>query len=70
MKLYDVPRDTRIRMRDGFELNFHHIDGMYSYCTMDSGVPVHLEAWCEVEIVEKKDECKTGVLGLAEHAQN
>ncbi|MFM2134475.1 MAG: hypothetical protein RLZZ452_1362 [Pseudomonadota bacterium] len=54
MKLYDVPRDTRIAVKldDGTveKLNFSHIDGMYSYCTDDAGNVVHLAAWTEVEI--------------------
>ena len=53
MKLYDVPRNTRIKVGDR-ELNFHRIDGAYSYCTTDKGEPVHLAAWTEVEIVEEK----------------
>lgn len=53
MKLYDVPRNTRIKVKD-LELNFHHIDGMYSYCETDDKEVVHLAAWTEVEIVEKK----------------
>jgi hypothetical protein len=64
MKLYDVPRNTRIRLIEDArvpvdsanagkdnELNFSHIDGMYSYCTDDNGDPVHIAAWTEVEIV-------------------
>lgn len=65
MKLYDVPRNTRIRVidanpasppasiqiRHGQELNFKHIDGMYSFCRDDAGNIVHLVAWAEVEIV-------------------
>lgn len=54
MKLYDVPRNTRIVIKDedGTELrlNFGHVDGMYSYCTDDEGNVVHLAAWTEVEI--------------------
>jgi hypothetical protein len=30
---------------------FHHIDGMYSYCTDKDGNVVHLAAWTEVEVV-------------------
>lgn len=55
MELYNVPNNTRIRIK-GFEedgvLFFHHIDGMYSYCTDMSGGVVHLAAWTDVEIVE------------------
>lgn len=54
MKLYDVPKNTRIVIKDedGSELrlNFHHIDGAYSYCTDDEGNVVHVAAWTEVEI--------------------
>jgi len=34
------------------ELNFSHVDGMYSYCTRDNGEVVHLVAWSEVEIID------------------
>lgn len=59
MKLYEVPRNTRIKVvgdKENTILLFHHIDGMYSYCTRDSldeldQTPVHLVAWEEVEIV-------------------
>ena len=65
MKLYDAPRNTKIRIvsdakappahrdfKEGEILTFCHIDGMYSYCTDPDGEPVHLVAWAEVEIVE------------------
>lgn len=52
MKLYEVPRNTRISTADGVELNFHHVDGMYSYCTDDHGNIVHLPAWTEVDIIQ------------------
>lgn len=57
MKLYEVPRDTRICVIGDqcFELLFHHIDGMYSYCTDNQGNVVHLAACTEVEIVEGND---------------
>jgi hypothetical protein len=54
MKLYDVPRNTRIVVELGtgevLRLNFNHVDGMYSHCTDDEGNVVHLAAWTEVEI--------------------
>ena len=63
-KLYDVPRNTGIKVvvedkvppgapqiKEGEELNFRSIDGMYSYCTRDNGEVVHLVAWTEVEIL-------------------
>jgi len=67
MELYNVPRDSRIKVIvqnkvppgvpqviEGEELNFRSIDGMYSYCTRDSGEVVHLAAWTEVEVLKKK----------------
>ena len=54
MKLYDVPRNSRISMPDGVELNFHHIDGMYSLCTDDDGNVMHLAAWSDVEVVQQE----------------
>jgi hypothetical protein len=38
-------------LEEGDELNFHHIDGMYSYCTTDSGKVVHVAAWTLVKEV-------------------
>ena len=45
MKLYEIPRGSKIRLKfhDQIEgegtaiLTFHHPDGMYSYCTLDEG---------------------------------
>jgi hypothetical protein len=34
------------------EVNFHRLDGAYSYCTDDEGNPVHLAVWTPVEIVK------------------
>ena len=60
-KLYEVPRNTKIKIIKDEEqtiLLFHHIDGMYSYCTRISEdeldqTPVHLAAWTDVEIVHE-----------------
>lgn len=65
MKLYKVPRNSRIDVRklhlkrknteeDITELNFEHIDGMYSYCTTDKGEVVHLWASAEVKVIKTK----------------
>ena len=51
VKLYEVPRGSRIIV-DGVVLNFHHIDGMYSYCTDDEDNVIHLSASIEVEILK------------------
>lgn len=72
MKLYDVPRRTRIRVLEevtgppgstpvkrGEILFFHHVDGMYSFCTTREKFKEedirHLPAWTEVEIMKPKD---------------
>ena len=68
MKLYDVPRNSRIKiindikvppgapeLTEGQELNFRRIDGMYSYCTTDSGEVAHLVAWAEVEVLKTRE---------------
>lgn len=55
MKLYDVPRNTFIRVKDhdynDIVLLFSHIDGMFSYCVNEAGDVLHLAAWSDVEIV-------------------
>ena len=64
MKLYEVPRNTKVRILDEMPksppgaveikkwdvLDFHHIDGMYSCCYKDGEI-CHLAAWTEVEII-------------------
>ena len=56
MKLYEVPRYSRIRLTDGTELNFDHIDKMYSYCRDDNGNAHHIAAWVDVEIVSHYEQ--------------
>ena len=64
MKLYDVPRESFIkvikdikippsapRIVESEVLKFHHIDGMYSLCSKLDGTIVHLAAWSEVELI-------------------
>jgi len=51
MKLYEVPKYSTIKLNDGTVLDFHHIDGMYSYCTDSEGHAHHIAAWADVEIV-------------------
>ena len=58
MKLHEVPRKSRIKVigdirvppaspliEEQEELNFSHVDGMYSYCTRDNGEVVHLSVF-------------------------
>lgn len=54
MKLYEAPIHTRVKLSTGQEVDFHHIDGMYSCCTDEEGNVVHLAAWTEVEVVDKE----------------
>lgn len=43
MKLYDIPRESKIKVecfdaqdkKIGDFITFHHLDGMYSFCTVD-----------------------------------
>ena len=61
MKLYDVPRNTRIRVPAGddgkpLDLLFDHIDGMFSVCRRDDGCVVHLPACTEVEVLAEGAE--------------
>ena len=51
MKLYEIPRKSLIRTADGV-LNFHHLDGMYSYCTTANGEAVHLAGNAPVSLCE------------------
>lgn len=62
MKLYDVPRGSKIEIIEGFAppggplikagdiMNFSHIDGMYSVCFRD-GERVYLNADANVKII-------------------
>ena len=53
MKLYDVPPNSTIRIDEHWVLEFHHIDGMYSYSKDKDGNVVHLAAWTEVEVIKE-----------------
>lgn len=55
MKLYEVPRNTYVKVVDdpnGYYF-FDHADGMYSLCTDIDDNIVHLGASTEVEIIPK-----------------
>ena len=51
MKLYNVPKNTWIVV-DGVELFFHHVDGMYSYCTDRNNNVYHIAAYADVEYLQ------------------
>lgn len=57
MKLYDVPRNSRIKVKSDIQeeqiLIFNNIDGMYSHCLDSEGNVVHLAAYTEVEIINE-----------------
>jgi antirestriction protein len=59
MKLYQVPRYSRIVLQDGTKLFFDHLDGMYSYCTDSDGQVWHISAAKEVTIEEPDEEITT-----------
>lgn len=60
MKLYEVPRNSKIKIKfdesdaenGEIVLAFSHVDGMYSLCFDETGHPVHIAAWTEVEVIE------------------
>lgn len=60
MKLYELPGPCRIVFSDGSELNFDHIDGMYSYCTDDNGTVFHISAFADVQIKETTHDQHNG----------
>lgn len=56
VKLYKVPRGSRISVGtcDGaLELEFDHVDGMFSYCTDDDGGVHHVSAFQEVRVIRE-----------------
>lgn len=61
-KLYEVPRNTRIKVIRTPEtgetynevLQFQYCDGMYSLCYDESGKPVHIAAFTDVEIQDEE----------------
>jgi hypothetical protein len=60
MKLYDIPRDSKILLtigkpgEEGKEAmcDFKHVDGMYSLIYTPDGSAVHLGATTEVKLVD------------------
>ena len=71
MKLYNVPRNSTIRVLEdvrippesseiskGEILYFEHMDGMYSRCKrITDNTIVFIAAWTEVEIVGRQSRC-------------
>jgi len=48
MKLFEIERGAKIKW-DGEVITFHHLDGMYSYCTLENGDVVHLSVLTPVK---------------------
>ena len=60
-ELHRIPNNSPLRI-DGRDATFHHIDGMYSYCTFDDagkGSPFHIVAWAEMEEIDGRWELST-----------
>jgi len=64
MKLYNVPRNSKIMLSDGVVLLFHHIDGMYSVCTDENGDIYHISASEEVTVMTKDEALKLALEAL------
>lgn len=60
MKLYEIPRDSKIRLTIVGEegepreqvCTFKHVDGMYSLIITEGGNPVHLGAFTELKEID------------------
>lgn len=59
MKLYEIPRGSKIRVpikhtvtgeEKVDEITFYNVDGMYSYCETSDQVPVHIGASTELKL--------------------
>ena len=69
MKLFEVPKYSRIKV-GGMELDFHHIDGMYSFCTDKVGKVHHIAAWADVEIVQPYEQNPEPMSRMSDIDQN
>lgn len=48
MKLFELKKGDKIIV-DGVTVTFYHVDGMYSYCTLENGDVVHLSVLTPVK---------------------
>lgn len=59
MKLYQIPAHSKLVVRfegreEKYPATFHHVDGMYSICTLDvdePGLPHHFHLYAATEMV-------------------
>jgi len=69
MELFNIPENSKIivkgniktppaspQVKKGDILQFHHIDGMYSYCKNTDGEVVHLAAWADVDVIKEEEK--------------
>ncbi len=56
-ELYKLKCGSPLRV-DGLDFTFHHIDGMYSLCTLDDDPReiCHLQAWTPMQLVDGRWE--------------
>lgn len=60
LRLYNLRRDKGIKIHfDGLLLEFHHIDGMYSYCTVLEGE--HKGKICHLSAMAPLEKVRDGV---------
>lgn len=52
IKLYEIPRNSKLYLNDKFLGIFEHIDGAYSYCIDELDTPFHLSASTSLEEFE------------------
>ena len=60
MKLYEIPRESKIRVDEGI-VTMHNLDGQYSYCTCDWKAPNNV---CHLGAVEELELCDDGFYKL------
>ena len=59
MKLYELQRGNRFTIHidgDSMIYTLHNIDGMYSYCTDESGNVFHIAAYADVVNFEEGEK--------------
>ena len=52
IKLRNIPKESKIKLSDDLIATFHHLDGMYSYCTFPDGSTVNFRGSMPVREVE------------------
>lgn len=55
MKLYELPPGTTFWIGDA-AIKFHHVDGMYSYCTVEEEEDNVLHLWASAPMEKRGDQ--------------